>query len=39
MCVLSVLHDLWYEGSGGEADTAQGEAECCISIKTIPQVP
>ena len=28
-----------HEGSGREADTASGEAERCISIKTIPQVP
>ena len=24
MCVLSMLRDLWHEGSGREADTARG---------------
>ena len=31
MLVRSALWDLWHEGCGRVADTARGEAECCIA--------
>ena len=35
----SALRDLWHEGRGRVADTARGEAECCIRQETTTRVP
>ena len=33
-----MLRELLHEGSGLDANTARGEAECCISVEATPRV-